>query len=122
MSEIILGYCNHHILNQIFEVAWHPNLRAFLDCIIVRHSKVTITSAHRKAPIHPSDSRIHMTNPLRAFDLRSRDFPDPVAVQNDLNSIWIYDPARPWLNVVVYHNTGFGWHFHCQVHDNTQRR
>jgi hypothetical protein len=117
-----LSYSNHHVLLGILEKPWHKNLMEFLLCISVRYSKVTITSAYRSKKIHPGDSGIHMTVPLRAFDLRSRDFADPVSVQNDLNRIWIYDPERPWLNTVVYHNTGFGWHFHCQVHDNTIRR
>lgn len=117
-----LGFSNHHVLVGMLEVEWHPKLIELLLCIEVRYSKVTITSAYRNKKIHPSDSGIHMTKPLRSFDLRSRDFANPTSVQNDLNHIWIYDPDRPWLNVVVYHNTGLGWHFHCQVHDNTIRR
>ena len=117
-----LGYKDGSVLRNAFKVAWHERLLDVFDWINVRYSKITLTSTYRDKLIHVSDSGIHMTSPLRAFDLRSKDFSNPWTVRDDINQGWMYDPKRPWLNVCVYHNTGLGWHFHCQVHDNTKRR
>ncbi len=118
----LLEFDNYHILERALSVAWHPNLIKVNMCIIHRYSNTVVTSTYRPHKIHPSDSMIHCTIPLRADDMRSKVFEDPVAVRDDINRIWIYDLKRSWLNVCVYHNTGFGWHFHIQVHDNTKRR
>lgn len=114
-----IGYKSHKVLIGTLTHAWHPKLIELLLWLTVRESHITITSAYRADKIHPHDSGIHATIPLRAIDLRSRDFEDPVKVQGDINQHCVYDKDRPWLNVCVYHNTGMGWHFHCQVHDNS---
>lgn len=100
----------------MFKRAWHPMLLEVFVWLTVRYSTNTITSAYRDHKIHPKDSGIHMTDPLRAIDKRSRDYPDPDAIAADINSVWQYDPNRPHLQVCVYHDTGFGPHFHIQVH------
>ena len=117
-----LYYKNHKVLVGMFKRAWHPKLIELLTWLTVRHSKITLTSASRDKPIHSNDSGIHMTDPLRAFDLRSRDFPDPKRIEADINANFVYDPQRPYLQVCVYHDTGFGHHFHCQVHNRTYYR
>ena len=114
-----LNYKTHKVLIAMFTRAWHPKLLEVLVWLTVRYSKNTITSAYRDHKIHSKDSGIHMTDPLRAFDKRSKDYPDPDAIASDINAVWQYDPNRPHLQVCVYHNTGQGAHFHLQVHPNT---
>lgn len=115
-----LGYANHKILRGMFKKPWHDQLTEVLIWLTIRYSSITLTSTFRSKKIHSQDSGIHSTNPLRAFDIRSRDFLFPQRIAKDINDYWIYDPNRDWLNVCVYHNTGHGWHFHLQVHDNTE--
>lgn len=106
----------------MFKRAWHPKLIELFLWLTVRYSKITITCAARDKPIHKHDSKIHMTDPLRAFDLRSKNFVAPMKIEADINANFIYDPNRPHFDVCQYKNIGKGWHFHCQVHDNTQYR
>ena len=117
-----LNYKTHKVLIAMFTRAWHPKLLEVLVWLTVRYSKNTITSAYRDHKIHSKDSGIHMTDPLRAFDKRSKDYPDPEAIAADINSVWQYDLNRPHLQVCVYHtidNDPNRFHFHLQVHDNT---
>lgn len=68
---------------------------------------------------------VHMTNPLRGTDLRSRLL---TALQNAAlvaatNREWTYDPKRPHLKCAQLHAVGNGaFHLHIQVHNNTVRR
>jgi len=117
-----IGYKSHRVLIGILLHAWHPKLLDLLLWLTVRYSRITFTSGYREYTIHDKDSGIHGTIPLRAFDLRSRDFEDAISVRDDINRVWVYDPNRPHLMICVYHDTGFGWHFHIQVHSNTTRR
>jgi len=114
-----LQYKTHKVLIAMFTRAWHPKLLEVLVWLTVRYSTNTITSAYRDHKIHSKDSGIHMTNPLRAFDKRSKEYPDPEAIAADINAVWQYDPNRPHLQVCVYHDTGQGAHFHLQIHPNT---
>ena len=69
-------------------------------------------------------SGIHATEPHRAWDV---DIPDKMfqveadIIANEVNRRWVYDPARPSLEVVVSKLHGTGTHFHLQVHPNTRR-
>lgn len=67
-------------------------------------------------------SGIHSTIPLRAFDCRCTDLSEPVRVGlcTAVNRMWVYDPARPALSVMLCHDAGWGVHFHVQVHPNTR--
>ena len=114
-----LGYKSHHVMIGILSHAWHPKLIEVLLWIKVRYSEVIITSAFRSSKIHPKDSGIHRTIPLRAFDMRSNVFDDPQAIADDINNAFLYDPDRPHLKVAIYHDTGSGPHFHIQCHDHT---
>ena len=116
-----LGYKSHHVLIGILTHQWHPKLIEVLLWVKVRYdtSKVTITSAYRSHKIHDKDSGIHITIPLRAFDIRSSVFDDPQAIADDINDAFIYDPDRPDMKVAIYHDSGSGLHFHIQVHDHT---
>ena len=117
-----LDYKNHKVLISMLTKAWHPKLIELLVWLTIRYSKNIITSAYREREIHDKDSGIHGTDPLRAVDKRSRDYPDPEAIAADINAHFIYDPIRPHYQVCVYHNTGQGYHFHLQVHDRTVYR
>ena len=117
-----IGYKNHKVLIGILTNAWHPKLLEVLLWLTVRYSTIIFTSAYRPHKIHSDDSGIHSTIPLRAFDLRSRVFSDPQKIADDINAHFIYDPARPNLNLNVYHDTGQGHHFHIQVHPRTDYR
>ena len=116
----MIHFKNLHVLSRMFEVAWHPNLINLLMWMVVRYSKMTVTSPYRPKAIHDRDSGIHSTIPLRAFDIRSRDFPEPIAITNDINKHWIYDPKRTEMKCAIYHNTGAGFHIHLQVHANSK--
>ena len=118
MSSI--GYKNHKVLKGMFEVAWHPFLIEVLLWMAVRYSKITLTSAHRNYMVHSKDSGIHMTDPLRAFDIDSDDFDNAKAIENDINAHFIYDPQRPKIKVAIYHDVGLGMHIHIQVHDRSK--
>ena len=115
MSE--LGYKNLRVLDGMLKKPWHPKLISVLQWIVVRYSKgqVVITSAYRDT------GGIHSTDPLRAFDMRSRHWREPERIEKDINDYWIYDPERNWFRVCLYHTVSGpeGWHFHIQVHDNT---
>ena len=111
-----IGFKSHRVLIGTLTHAWHPKLLELFLWLTVRHSHITLTSAFREG------AGVHGTIPLRAFDLRSRDFEDPVKVCEDINKYWVYDPKRPKFKVCIYHNVGRGWHFHIQCHPNTEMK
>ena len=119
-----MNFKNVTVLKRAHRVGWHPILLEvylFLEYDFTEYAEgeLLLTSTWRPAPIHPKDSRMHMTEPLRAFDIRSRHIEHPVALRNRINKRWTYDPFRSKYRVAMYHNTGQGWHFHVQVHDRT---
>ena len=81
-----LNYKTHKVLIAMFKRAWHPKLLEVLVWLTVRYSTNTITSAYRDHKIHDKDSGIHGTDPLRAIDKRSKDYPDPDAIAADINA------------------------------------
>ena len=93
----------------------HPTLLEILAWLDLKGIPITVTSFFRR-----TGSGVHSTDPVRAMDLRSRIIPNPLAVAELINENWIYDNARSHLNVALYHNAGSGFHFHIQVHDNTE--
>ena len=113
-----IGFKNVKVLRSLFTRAWHPSLIALLLWMVVRYSKDTIlfTQGYEKRD-YPST---HGTDPLRAFDLRSRVFKDPYKVADDVNEHWAYDPTRPDKQVAICHDVGRGIHLHFQVCDNTE--
>ena len=114
-----IGYKSHRVLIGTLSHGWHPKLIEVLLWLTVRYSTIIFTSTYRPKKIHATDSGIHCTIPLRAFDFRSAVYPNPQDIADDINAHFIYDPKRPDLKVCVYHDTGFGYHFHIQVHDRT---
>ena len=72
-------------------------------------------------------TRVHVTNPHRAADLRIRNLGDGLqrkadAVAEVLNTLWSYDPKRSRLKVAISKPHGTGPHIHIQVHPRTIRR
>jgi len=53
----------------------------------------------------------------RGADIRSLDFnaEEIAQIERYLNTTYIYDPSRPNKLTCLYHNVGFGDHFHLQV-------
>lgn len=106
---------DYKALRGLMEVPFHPKMVALLLWVAHRYSQATITSAYRKG-----EKGIHGTNPCRAVDIRSRCFPNPYAIEADINGHWTYDPQRPAKNCALYHDVGQGPHIHLQVCDNTE--
>ena len=108
------------VLRGLMERRFSPLL---ID-IIIYISKmygVFITESYREKK-HMDD--LHGTQPVRAVDLRYWCYPGqlPTEITDRINSIWIYDPGRPKMNVALLHDAGNGMHFHIQVGPNTRRR
>jgi hypothetical protein len=83
--------------------------------------EIVITSARRYRAIHKKDSGIHLTDPLRAADLRSYTFNNAKALAETINANWRYDSRRRHLRCCVLHDTGLGRHLHIQVHERTKQ-
>ena len=99
----------------IIAVRWHPKLVEVVTWADQQYPKLLVfTSAHRPGP------GVHGTDPLRAIDLRSRHFIDPVVVCDNFNDEWDYGKSP--YKVCVCHDSGQGIHFHIQVRDETKRR
>ena len=71
------------------------------------------TSLYRK------NSAVHGTIPLRAVDLSCRVSSIGAAIEDFVNTNWIYDPQRPEMKCAYYHDSGQGPHLHIQVHPHT---
>ena len=71
-------------------------------------------------------TKVHVTKPHRAVDLRIRTLPGDFqakayAVQDAVRPLFRYDPSRPHLQVVTAKPHGTGPHIHCQVHPKTAK-
>lgn len=118
-----IGYSSDRIFRNCHIVPWHFNLIKIANWLIGITDELVFTSGYRTHLIHDNDSGIHITDPLRAFDIRSYLYKSPKNIENRINSVWAYDPERPGkYNVANYHDTGLGVHFHIQVHNNTKAR
>ena len=119
---MIIQFINNQVMERFCIHPVHPMLVKIDQWIFEKYGALFITSSWRPYKIHPGDSGIHSEIPIRANDLRSKIFTSPSEVEDCINQNWEYDPQRPELNVCVYHNSGQGWHFHVQVHQNTRVR
>jgi hypothetical protein len=121
---IMITFKSPSVFASFASVALHHSLVDLLVWFDDKFSRILLTSAYRPNKIHSTDSGIHSTIPLRAVDLRSKVYHPipPHAIAAEVNNTWIYDPARPGKPVCYYHNTGQGFHFHLQVHNNTYGR
>jgi hypothetical protein len=113
-------------------VVLHQKLREVLRDALVRWpddcAEVTCIFRGPSEDKKLGGSGVHATPPpYRAIDLRVRDW-GPGFQQRaeqlaaELNSLWVYDPSRPHLNVAVGKPHGTGPHLHLQVHPATRRR
>lgn len=107
----------HRVLIAMLEGSYHKTLVELIIWFLARYSDTCITSAFRDG-----DPGVHGTVPCRGMDVRSRNFENPQAVVDDINSHWVYDPGRPEKMCAIYHDVGLGPHIHLQVHNNTNLR
>jgi hypothetical protein len=68
------------------------------------------------------DNGVHGTLPLRGTDLRCWDRKVGEMIEEDLNTLYVYDPERKNMSVCMYHDIGKGAHLHIQTHPNTRLR
>ena len=118
-GEIVIK--DPQVLVGLMERRFSPLLITIISQVAKDYG-LTITESYRE-PRHSGD--VHSTQPVRAVDLRSWDYPPGVAgrITNEINSRWSYDPARPEMLVAQIHEVkGGGLPCHIQVHPNTVRR
>lgn len=117
---MIIQYRDNKRFRRAHEHGWHDNLILVVSWLPTVLTKVMVlTSSWRPFKIHGKDSGIAQQVPVRHADFRSRNYDDPHSIARAINHRWIYDPNRPQLKVCVYHDVGYGHHFHIQVHNNT---
>jgi hypothetical protein len=105
----------HGLLTHKFD-----SILADIICYIADQKGVVITESYRDQE-HKND--LHGTYPVRAIDLRTWCYDDAMAyrIMEDVNALWLYDPARPLKKVAIIHKTETGaMHMHVQVHPNTE--
>ena len=116
-----IQFKNHEIAHNFCDVRIHPILTDVLLWIVDLTGEAFITSARRYKALYQKDSGIHLTDPLRAVDLRYYIYDNPSMLADTINKNWQYDNRRKALKCAVLHNTGRGMHFHMQVHDRTKQ-
>ena len=106
------------VLQALMTGIYHYKLRPILSeliCLMISHNITpTITSAYREG-----DPGVHGCG--RGIDLRTRNTPLDIlkSMYKKINNRWTYDPKRPHLQCLIYHDSGLGSHLHLQVHPNT---
>jgi hypothetical protein len=80
------------------------------------NKKLVLTSSFREGDpgVHGSFRGLD----FRTHELRSSEIENIV---EKINSRYIYDPKRPEMKVLMYHDIGKGLHLHLQSHPNTVR-
>jgi hypothetical protein len=68
------------------------------------------------------DKGVHGQLPLRGIDLRCWDKSLGEMIEEEINTLYVYDPERPNMSVCMFHDIGQGAHLHLQVHPNTRIR
>ena len=114
-----IGFKNTAVLRNFAERNYSPILLNIIDWIANTYG-ILITETYRPKK-HRND--LHGTLPVRAIDLRSWDYLEgwDAEICAEINNIWSYDDSRKNMKVCIWHNSGFGIHFHIQVHPNTRR-
>ena len=115
-----IRFKNHEVAHNFCDICLHPTLTDVLLWIVDTKGEAVITSAMRYTTIHKNDSGIHLTEPLRAVDLRASTYNDPQKLVDTINKIWQYDRQRKRFKVANLKDTGLGLHLHIQVHDRTK--
>lgn len=122
MKELDISYVSANVFERAMIHPWHINLVKVVSWLPSVMDRIVCTGSYRPLKIYGNDSGIHGQIPLRALDFRSRFYVRPGNIESVINRMWVYDPLRPHLQVCVYHNTGRGYHFHVQIHENTVTR
>ena len=68
-----------------------------------------------------NDSGPHGTLPLRAVDIRIRDYDVGKAIEALVNKHWLYDYNRPLKPCALLHGKDSNMHLHLQSHPNTTK-
>ncbi len=108
-AEVLCSLMIHPVDPKLIEII----------CCIMENDGGVITEGFR---IQRHRNDLHGIIPVRAIDLRSRDYSNPEEVESRINKMWEYDYNRSHKKVCVYHGSGLGKHFHIQVHPHTRRR
>ncbi len=89
---------NPTILQELVSVPWHPQLIEIISWLSYKfRGHIYFTSGYRE------EDGIHGTDPLRAIDLRSRVFDNPIEVRDLINLNWDYGKTN--YQVCIYHRT-----------------
>lgn len=111
---------NKEVLESLLIHPFDLKLIEIIKWIIVDNEKIMITEGFRLQR-HKND--LHGLIPVRAMDIRSFTYDNPVEVAKIINRYWEYDYNRPNMKVCVYHEIGSGGqHLHVQVHKRTRKR
>lgn len=112
----LLSFKSEQIFHNFTNHTMHPELSKLLWWWLDRYYEAVVTSAYRA-----NDKGVHGTLPyFRGLDLRYFIYANPLAMVEDVNRVWIYDPKRPKMKCVILHDVGRGKHFHLQVSYNTE--
>ena len=111
-----IGFKDFKVFESMVSYPYHHLMIALLWWIKGKYGDLIITCGKR-----PGDTGVHGTDPCRGVDIRSWIYPDPQAVVDRINEVWVYDPARPEKKVAILHDAGSGDHIHLQVHPNTTK-
>ena len=93
---------NNIVLGSILRYSVDPMLIEIMGWLALLHG-LTITEGWRRQR-HVND--LHGVVPVRAIDIRSRDYEDPEAVVAEINDTYQYDPDRPNKKVCILHDVG----------------
>ena len=118
----MITIASESVLKALMAVRYEPKLIEILMWIEHQTGYINITSGWRDAKVYQDDSGIHLTQPCRAVDISSKDYKNPDEIVENVNRAWEYDYERPSKKCIVYHDVGYGLHFHIQVHKNTRLR
>ena len=111
---------NTDVLKSLMQHPFDPKLIEVIEWFFTKFRKGVITEGFRESQ-HPGD--LHGLSPVRAVDLRSWCYDEPVKMEYTINNYWLYDFERPHMKVALFHNRLYGAeHFHIQVHPNTKIR
>ena len=126
----MIYYLTPRILSESTQLS--PQLRELVDGLhllakALGWPKIVVTSIYRTVEENrkaKAKSLVHVTKPHRAMDVRTYDVPPKVVydVTDELNRLYVYDPARPQLPVAISRPHGSGPHLHLQAHPNTRKR
>lgn len=105
----------YNLINNVYHYKLIKLTMYIIEILISMSIQPVITSGFRA-----SDSGVHGYG--RGIDFRTWSMqPEEIEIIcNKVNYKFHYDPKRPWLKCLFFHDTGKGPHLHAQVHDNTK--